>query len=330
MHDLFSQMTRLSQNMLHDYQNIQNRLAKTKNTEVAGDLAENTWGKMLSDILPEHYKVFKNGTIIGRDGRTSPEIDILVVKGEHPPHLLEQKMFLEAGVAAAFECKLTLRSSDIKKFLEVCKDVKSLSPDRFGTPYKELQTPLICGLLAFSHPWKKKSHQPEKCIVQEFDAYKSIDELRWHPRDFIDLIVVANLNAWAVEKLIFYSALGAVKYKPTVSVGYNGILYDRETAEIQTYPILGFIVSLIHMLAREDISLRDLAEYYRSALSDPPDSSSFPSERLDFSRTWDYASVLSEYVCNAISTNNFEYETRIVDESGTKATYLYDEWTGVR
>ena len=326
MHDLFSQMKRLSQNMSHDYQDIQNRLTKTENTAVAGDLAENVWVKMLSEILPERYKVFKNGTIISRDGRTSPEIDILVVKGEHPPHLLEQKMFLEAGVAAAFECKLTLRASDIKKFLEVCKDVKSLSPDRFGTPYKELQTPIICGLLAFSHSWKKKS-PPEKCIVKEFNAYKSIEEPGWHPRDFIDLIVVANLNAWAVEKLIFYSLSGE---NPIVNIGYNGILCYHETAEIQTYSILGFIVNLIHMLAREDTSLRDLAEYYRSALSDPPGSGRFPSERLDFSMNWDYASVLSEHVCNAISTNNFEQETRIVDESGTKATYLYGEWTGVR
>ena len=322
MHDLFSQMKRLSQDMLHSYQDIQNRLAKTENTTVAGDLAVEAWVDMLKGLLPNHYKVFKNGTIISRDDHTSPEIDILVVKGEHPKHLLEQKVFLESGVAAAFECKLTLKARDIEKYLEACKEVKSLCPDRFGTPYKELHSPIIYGLLALSHP-------PNEHIVKKLNTYKSVDKLEWHPRDFIDLIAVADLNTWVVQKLIVYGTLGNIEANPLVSLSYSDISDDRELIEKPTYSMIHFSANLINMLAREDTSLRNMAEYYRSALSEPPGSNKFPQKRIDFSMTWDYTSVLSEYVCNVISTRNFEQETRIIDGSGGRAVDPYGEWIGV-
>lgn len=345
MHDLFSQMERLSQNLSRDYQDIRARYAKNKNTEVAGAAAVKAWAKVLSGLLPSQYKVFTNGTIISSDDRTSPEIDILVVKGEHPQHLLEQNVFLAAGVAAAFECKLTLSASDIKKYLEVCKKVKNLCPARFGTPYRELQSPIIYGLLALSHPWKKRSAKPDKRIVKELSTLKSVNELGWHPRHFIDLISVADLNTWVVSKVVYHHVIKdansglelafsqkaaahiSMKHTPFVAVSYGDISYARKTNEKPTYSILGFSANLMNMLAREDIVLRDMANYYRLALSDPPGSRRFPPGKMGFSMKWDYA-VLSEHVRNAFSTNDFEYETEISDEKGTIALNPYDEWTG--
>ena len=355
MHDLFSNMERLSQNLSRDYRDIRNRLAKDKNSEIAGKAAVKAWCDVLEGVLPRQYQVIPNGQIISRDDSTSPEIDILVVKGEHPPHLLDQNIFLESGVAAAFEVKLTLRSKDIQESFERCKKVKSLCHPRFGTPYKELQSPIIYGLLALSHSWTKPSNKPDELIVKKFKFYESVYNQGWHPRDFIDIVSVADINTWSVSKIIYHHTIkgkitwpggskedGSIAFShkaapdismlhnPYINISYQDISYERKAEEKPTYSMIGFHANLINLLAWEDKSLREIAKYYRSALSEPPGSKKFPPGRKGFSMEWDYTTALSEHVRNAFSTGNFEYGMQIVDESGGTALDGYEEWTGVK
>ena len=71
MHDLFSNMERLSQNLSRDYRDIRNRLAKDKNSEIAGKAAVKAWCDVLEGVLPRQYQVIPNGQIISRDDSTS-------------------------------------------------------------------------------------------------------------------------------------------------------------------------------------------------------------------------------------------------------------------
>ena len=110
--------------------------------------------------LPRTYEVVTRGRIIGQDGRTSPQVDVLVLKSIYPEKLLNKKLYLAAGVAAAFECKTTLTAADIEKTVKNCVKIKNLYPAREGTPYKELHAPIVYGLLAHSHSWKGEKSKP--------------------------------------------------------------------------------------------------------------------------------------------------------------------------
>ena len=148
-HDLYDFMRQLSNEMSAEYDRIQKRATEDPGT--AGDQGEENWAELLREWLPRTYEVVTKGRIIGIDGRTSPQIDVLVLKSVYPEKLLSKKLFLAAGVAAAFECKTTLKSEHIEKAVETCVKIKNLYPVREGTPYKELHAPIVYGLLAHSH-----------------------------------------------------------------------------------------------------------------------------------------------------------------------------------
>ena len=138
------------------------------------------------------------GRIISQEGVTSPEIDVLVLRGTYPQKLINKKLYLAAGVAAAFECKITLRASHIEEAVETCAKVKNLYPVRVGTPYKELHSPIIYGLLAHSHSWKEENSTPEGNVERRL---READRLRVsHPRLQLDLLCVADLATWAMAK----------------------------------------------------------------------------------------------------------------------------------
>ena len=141
----------------------------TEDPGTAGDQGEENWAELLRGWLPRTYEVVTKGRIISQDGQVSPQVDVLVLKGIYPKQLIDegQKIYLAAGVAAAFECKTTLTTKYIEKTMENCVKIKSLYPIREGTPYKELHTPIVYGLLAHSHSWKKPNSTPKKNIHQK-------------------------------------------------------------------------------------------------------------------------------------------------------------------
>ena len=79
---------------------------------------------------------------------------MVVLKDIYPKKLLDKKLYLASGVAAAFECKITLKPGHIEEAVETGAGIKLLFPPRAGTPYRELHTPILFGLLAHSHSWK--------------------------------------------------------------------------------------------------------------------------------------------------------------------------------
>jgi len=140
-------MRQISAEMSAEYDRIQMRATEDPGT--AGDQGEENWAELLRGWIPRAYVVVTKGRIISQEGVTSPQIDVLVLKGAYPKKLLNKKLYLAAGVAAAFECKTTLKASHIEETIENCVRVKSLYPTRTGTPYKELHAPLVYGASAY-------------------------------------------------------------------------------------------------------------------------------------------------------------------------------------
>ena len=80
----------------------------------AGANGEKNWKKLLEEWLPPNYRVVTGGTIMNTKGECGPQTDILVLSPWYPKSLAEKSdYYLEAGVVAAFECKLTLRPDGI-------------------------------------------------------------------------------------------------------------------------------------------------------------------------------------------------------------------------
>ena len=127
--------------MAAEYNRIQKRATEDPGT--AGDQGEENWAELLRGWLPRTYEVVTKGRIISQDGRTSPQVDVLVLKDVYPKGLLNKKLYLAAGVAAAFECKTTLKAEHIERAVQTCAEIKNLYPVREGTPYKELHAPIV-------------------------------------------------------------------------------------------------------------------------------------------------------------------------------------------
>ena len=268
-HDLYDFMQQISNEIAAEYNRIQKRVTEDPGT--AGDQGEENWAELLRGWLPSTYKVVTKGRIIGQDGRTSPQVDVLVLKDVYPEKLLNKKLYLAAGVAAAFECKITLKAEHIEQAIKTCVEIKSLYPARQGTPYKELHAPIVYGLLAHSHSWKGSNSKPEDNIEQKlFETDKSHVS---HPRECLDLLCVADFGTWILSKITFFS--------PRMLPG-NEQLYppdlDPDGAALSAYightpsnnrhfehftSIGTLIYDLSHRLGWENPALRDLVSYYR-------------------------------------------------------------------
>lgn len=264
-HDLFDFMRERGVEMAAEYQRIQKRATDDPGT--AGDQGEENWAELLRDWLPSIYEVVTKGRIISEQGEASPQVDVLVLTAGYPKGLLNKKLYLAAGVAAAFECKTTLRASHIKEAVANCIDIKSLYPARSGTPYRELYAPLVYGLLAHSHSWKAARSTPAQNIEAQLDKFDR--GLVTHPRMQLDLICVADLSAWRSTAMSF------VGPPPGKSVDIFGLPGSAQTAylsdTVHGQPLsgdstpVGVLVSyLTQRLAWEEPSLQSLADYYRA------------------------------------------------------------------
>jgi hypothetical protein len=266
-HELFSFMKSLKDEMLAEYKRIRKRSIEDPGT--AGDQAEENWAALLRNWLPANYPVVTKGRIINHEGIVSPQVDILLLHPSYPHFLRDKKLYFAGGVVAAFECKLTLRNEDLKKSFKNAAFIKKMIPVREGNPYDELHKPIIFGLLAHSHEWKKKGRAAQSKIFDNIYACqtKYID----HPSDMIDLICVADVGTFVLDITVY---LG-----PVIDEERRDLFYDDAhiggimtsyigTGEAEEDPynsdgdLFGTLIRYLNTrLAYEDISLRNFAEY---------------------------------------------------------------------
>ena len=292
-HDLYDFMQQISKDMAADYKRIYRQ--STKDSATVGNQGEKNWMELLREWLPRTYKVVTKGQIISQDGCVSPPVDVLVLKDIYPEKLISKELYLAAGVAAAFKCRATLEADHIEKAMRTCAEIKNLYPKREGTPYKELHTPIVYGLLAHSYSWEGTNSTPEVNIKNKLlESDKSHVS---HPRECLDILCVANLATWISCKMTFvgpgvdpnYKSSPFSVYEPKGAalssyVGYTAS-NDRKAndsdsilpkiitgsgpppppgSQVEHFtPIGAFISKLSRQLAWEDSALRDLADYYQ-------------------------------------------------------------------
>lgn len=289
-------MKQISQEMASEYDRIQKRASEDPGT--AGDQGEENWATLLKGWLPSTYQIVTKGRIISHDGNASPQVDVLVLKESYPKNLLDKKVYLAAGVAAAFECKTTLKASHITDAISNSAAIKSLFPIRTGTPYKELHAPIVYGLLAHSHSWKGDSSTPIDNIKTKL-IEEDIKKIQ-HPNKSLDLLCVADLGTWVISKITFMCPI-QVPNNPALSAIYGSkgsaltsyIGYDCTNQNQKDYftPVGSLISNLSGKLAWENEEYRSLADYYRIVGMTGAGSGNM--------RPWD-SSIYSEKIRNRI------------------------------
>ncbi len=262
-HDLLEWMRQLQVDMAMHYEQIRKRSREDPGT--AGDQGEADWAKLLTEWLPPTLQVVTKGRIIGPDNIVGPQIDVLVLKDIYPKGMLNRKLYLSSGVAAAFECKTTLRTHHISEAVETAGKIKQLSQRRGGSPYNELHTPIIYGLLAHSHSWVKDKSQPEKTVTSKL--LEADRQFVAHPRNCLDLLCVSNLGMWASWKTTFnppslFATLAGYGEHGAATSSYMASTCRHNSASDSFTPIGSLLAYLSRRLAWEIPSLRQLADYY--------------------------------------------------------------------
>ncbi len=151
-HDFFKLLADVNETLASDYKRIRRRSSEDPGT--AGDQAEEDWAEIFRNWLPATYPVITKGRILFEDGSSSPQVDVLVLKPSYPLALRHEKYIFAGGVVAAFECKLTLRKEHVAKAFRVAAEIKRKARRLTGTPYDELNSHPIFGLLAHSHAFR--------------------------------------------------------------------------------------------------------------------------------------------------------------------------------
>jgi hypothetical protein len=266
--DLFEFMLSATREMNEEYQRIQKRATEDPGT--AGDQGEENWATLLRDWLPPSFQIVTKGRILSHEGKASPQIDILILKPEYPKKLLDKKLYLAGGIIAAFECKVTLKANHIKEAIQNSSEIRQLFPKRNGTPYKELNSPIIYGLLAHSHSWVSSGSKPLENI--ERNLWDVDLKHVTHPREMLDIICVSDLGYWNASKTVHlgpsnipWSAEMQAIYGPNGSTitSYIQHSYETDNQVNQFTPIGAMISSLFEKMGWENSGLRGLSDYYR-------------------------------------------------------------------
>src|SRR6266404_6474763 len=269
--DLFDFMLSATNDMAEEYDRIQKRAIEDPGT--AGDQGEENWASLFRSWLPSYFSVVTKGRILSHEGLASPQIDVLVLSPSYPRHLLDKKVYLAGGVVAGFECKISLKRKHIEEVLQNSVVIRSHFQNRTGTPYKELHSPMIYGLLAHSHSWKAESSTPLDNVNRHLWEY-DIAHIK-HPREMLDLICVADLATWVSSKTSFIgpTTCGSNWEKAKELVGPTGSVVTGYLAHAHSThrqitgftPIGTMLALLFSRLAFEHAAMRDMALYFRLA-----------------------------------------------------------------
>lgn len=266
--DFFKQATDLMQS---EYDRIARRSKEDPGT--AGDEGEENWATLIEKWIPQYYYVVRKGQILFPDGSCSPQMDVLILRPEYPPNLVKSriKKYMAHCVAAAFECKLTLRSSDLKKVFRTSSFIKNKQFLNPSTPYQELHSPIIFGLLSHCFDSEKNKTNILECITKKI--YNCDKMFVKYPKEMPDILCVANIGTWITSKISYFDPSKFIpdirneiaryfKEAPCTITGYSFQPEIKEQSDNFT-PIGAFISVLTNKLAWRDRDMQNIARYYR-------------------------------------------------------------------
>jgi uncharacterized protein DUF6602 len=266
-HDIHDFIRKAQADLQEEYLRIQKRAAEDPGT--AGDQGEENWAALFKEWLPQYFQVVTKGRILTDSGYASPQMDVLVLLPSYPHILRDKKLYLSGGVAAAFECKITLTAAHVKEAVATSAALKAALPTRQGSPYKELHAGIIFGVLSHSHCWQSENSQPVANVEKALWEGDAVSV--HHPRECIDFVAVSDLATWQSIKTTFLSAgyfPGNVERQKNLgpgpaSTGYVCHAIEGPGQNRHFSPIGALLSGLFSRLAWTLPEMRHLEEYFR-------------------------------------------------------------------
>jgi hypothetical protein len=254
-HDLVQLIQQATDGMAAEYGRIRMRAKEDPGT--AGDQGEQNWAELLSNWLPTSFHVVTKGRIVFSSGQASGQLDVLVLNPSYPRGLLDKKLYLAAGVLAAFECKNTLRREHIRKSVKSSAILGSLSRSD-----RSMKQHIFYGLLAHSHEVAFKK-RPSREVVR--DALAQADQAEIDdPRDCLDFICVADLGTWTLMRIPLVPA--SESNAAVLLTSYMGPLTDapnHAAVHGQRSDAIGrFLTSLLSRFGLTDPALASIGSYF--------------------------------------------------------------------
>ncbi|MEU7011847.1 DUF6602 domain-containing protein [Streptomyces sp. NPDC046332] len=250
-HELALWIEQTTQEMASEYERI--RARATEDPGTAGDQGEENWAQLLRQWLPSNYQVRTKGRILSHDGTASRQVDVVVLRPGYPAKLLDKKLYITSGVAAAFECKLTLTAAHLKEAAQTAAEIARMTAPRHGTPYRELVSPILYGVLAHSHAWTQPATALEKINANFVSGAR--DHAR-HAREHLDLVCVADTCtvAKSTELRLLHPPEGDTQLL---------CLVGHFLTCGQVPPVGALLAYVLIRLGWEDPQVRPFAEYFR-------------------------------------------------------------------
>ncbi|MBN2412419.1 hypothetical protein JXQ31_12080 [candidate division KSB1 bacterium] len=278
-HEYYDLMEHLEKSLSDDWNRIQKWVKQDPGT--AGDQAELNWASILTNWLPANYHIVTKGRIINAAKKMSPQIDILVLHPFYPKALRDKKLYFSAGVAAAFECKLTLTRTELRKAINNSFEIKNLFETQNGSPFEELHQPILYGILAHSHDLKSKGEQLINSVFKRIveltvESLHDIDKKNYylnHPRMMTDLVSIADLGTFKLQKSLFIGQGKNIELmKKLINntnddcvATYYGVYKKLESTFQGTGIVLGSLINeIVKYFAYRNTSLRSFSEYLNS------------------------------------------------------------------
>jgi hypothetical protein len=277
--DLVDFMLSVQKQLAEEYKRI--RKNSKNNASHAGNEGEANWAKILSDWLPSDYHIVTNVKLMNERGEISPEVDIAVLRPYYSKFLRDKKVVLKACVVAAFEVKNTLEANHISECFKKSIRIRNLfieplpfySSSLLKGYQAEMYSPVIYGILAHSHSWKKKNSKPMEIINQKI--YECDLQYVTSPKQMLDIVCVSDLALWSSLK------------RPLKMEARNGInniswLHGPQTAYAQLdaeahakmidpmsvppfTPVGAMFCKLLSMMSITDERLYDLSVYFKQS-----------------------------------------------------------------
>ena len=302
--DLIDFMHNITREMGAEYTRIRKRSREDSGT--AGDQGEENWATLFKNWLPADYQIVTKGRLLSEKGIASPQVDVIVLYPFYPKHLLDKKHYLTAGVAAAFECKNTLKARHIEKAVKNAVAIRNLVTEQSGMYRDEIYGPIAYGLLAHSHSWQGAKSQP--LTVVEDKLLESDLKYVSHPRECLDFVCISDLAVWASFKLpmtrVNFEHDGKCYHDwiPGPCTGFGRSHKDMYPEGCDPYksftPIGSFLSKLFSKLALSDKRLDKLSRYFQLTVDG--------GFRIEKWRQWP-ASILSPGAQADVATNMQEY-----------------------
>lgn len=310
-HDIHDFVISSQKDIKDEYERIRKRAVEDPGT--AGDQGEENWASLLRNWLPSYFQIVTKGRILTVSGYASPQVDVLVLSPCYPSILLDKKLYLAGGVVAAFECKTTLKAEHINDSVRTASEIRRNLPKLKGTPYKELNSTIIFGLLAHSHSWKGKKSTPLENI--ETTLLKADESNVKHPIECLDFLVIADLATWTVSKstylspkLPFYNDDFIKLFGPDGHASTSYICHAKgkgwEGQQENYFSPLGVLLSSIYSkLSWMFHDMRHLDAYFRSV--------NLMGRGRGYQRHWNidiYSEEIRERVFNGILSNGVPFD----------------------